>query len=88
MDQMPLRQGKMMSDMTARCERAVGEISLVRLCMHACMCIWCVFNCGYKLSLGSFDKEVYVWVYIWKYLDYNLEPRFTFCIYKCGVGLK
>ena len=41
----------------------------------------------YLLS-GSFDTEVYIWVYIWKYLACNLEPRFTFCIYTCGVGLK
>ena len=27
-------------------------------------------------------------IYIWKYLDCNLEPRFTFCIYNCGVELK
>ena len=27
-------------------------------------------------------------IYIWKYLDYNLEPRFTFCIYNYGVDLK
>ena len=45
---------------------------------------------GNKLSSGSFDMEVYIYgyIYIWKYLDYNLEPRFTFCIYNCGVGLK
>ena len=23
---------------------------------------------GNKLPLGSFDTEVYIWVYIWKYL--------------------
>ena len=27
-------------------------------------------------------------IHIWKYLDYNLEPRFTFYIYNCGDGLK
>ena len=27
-------------------------------------------------------------VHIWKYLDCNIEPRFIFCIYNCGVGLK
>ena len=27
-------------------------------------------------------------IYIWKYLACNLEPRFTFCIYNCGIGLK
>ena len=36
------------------------RVSLVRLCMHACMCIWCVFNCGYTLLSGSFDTEVYI----------------------------
>ena len=40
------------------------------------------------LVSGSFDMEVYIWVYIWKYLDYNLEPRFTFYIFNCEVGLK
>ena len=49
-----------------------------------------IFICIYGMYLlsGSFDTEVYIWVYIWKYLDYNLEPIFFFCIFTCGVGLK
>ena len=31
---------------------------------------------------------IYGYIYIWKYLACNLEPRFTFYIYNCGVGLK
>ena len=33
-------------------------------------------------------KYIYMGIYMWKYLACNLEPRFTFCIYNCGVGLK
>ena len=60
-------------------------LALIRLYMHNYMYIYRTY-----LLSGSFDTEVYIWVYIyiWKYLDYNLEPRFTFCIYNCGVGLK
>ena len=56
MDQMPLRQGKMSvgpQDVSMRS----GRVALVRLCMHACMCIWYVFNCGFKLLLGSLIRK-------------------------------
>ena len=43
---------------------------------------------GTYLLSGSLDMEVYIRVYIWKYLACNLKPRFLFSAYTCGVGLK
>ena len=55
-----------MSDMTARSECAVGESYL----WYGYVCVLaCVYGAylivGNKLSLGCFDTEVYVWVYIY-----------------------
>ena len=64
------------------------ELALVRLCIHACMCIWYVFNYGLNSCQVDWYGSICMGIHIWKYLDYNLEPNFTFCIYNCGVGLK
>ena len=55
-----------MSGMTARCERAVEESQLWYdyVCMLACV-YGAYLIVGNKLSSGSFDTEVYVWVYIY-----------------------
>ena len=55
-----------------------GELALVRLCMHACMCIWCVFNCGFKLLSGRLIRSICMGIHIWKYL------QITFCIFHYG----
>ena len=55
-----------MSGMTTKCERAVGESQLWYdyVCMLAC--VYGVYLIvGNKLSLGSFDTEIYVWVFIY-----------------------
>ena len=55
-----------MSGMAARRERAVRESQLWYdyVCMLAC--VYGVYLIvGNKLSSGSFDTEVYVWVYIY-----------------------
>ena len=59
-----------------------GRVSLVRLCMHACMCIWCVFNCGFKLLSGSLIRK---YMYGYTYMEVF---KFTFCIFHYGFGLK
>ena len=54
-----------MSGLTARCEHAVRESQLWYdyVCMLACV-YGAYLIVGNKLSSGSFDTEVYVWVYI------------------------
>ena len=59
-----------------------GELALVRLCMHACMCIWCVFNCEFKLLSGSLIRK---YMYGYTYMEVF---KFTFCIFHYGFGLK
>ena len=59
-------------------------LALIGLYMHIYMYIW-----TYLLS-GSFDTEVYIWVYIYMEV-FSLQRRaqiFILCIYTCGVGLK
>ena len=51
-----------------------GELALVRLCMHACMCIWCVFNCGFKLLSGRLiRKYMYGYTYMEVFTNYILH---------------
>ena len=78
---MPLRQGKKVSwwvawpqDVSMRSGRDSFDTA-VYACVYGAYLI-----VGNKLSSGSFDTEVYMGIYVWKYLDYNLESRFTFCI--------
>ena len=54
-----------MSGMAARCERTVAEIQLWYgyVCMLACVC-GAYLIVGNKLSLGSFDTEIYIGVYM------------------------
>ena len=75
---MPLRQGKMMSVWPQDVSVWSGRVSLVWLCMHACMCIWCVFNCGFKLLSGSLIRK---YVYGYTYMEVF---RITFCIFHYG----
>ena len=55
-----------MSGMTARCERAVGESQLWYdyVCMLASV-YGAYLIVGNKLSSGSFDTKIYVWVCIY-----------------------
>ena len=55
-----------------------GRVSFGTLCMHACMCIWCVFNCGFKLLSGRLIRSICMGIHIWKYL------QITFCIFHYG----
>ena len=65
MDQMPLHQGKMMSVWPPDVSVRSGRVALVRLCMHACMYIWYVFNCGFKLLSGRLiRKYMYGYTYM------------------------
>ena len=82
MDQIPLRQGKMMSVWPPDVSVRSGRVALVRLCMHASMCIWYVFNCGFKFLLGRL-----IWKYMYGY-TYMEVFRFTFYIFTYGFGLK
>ena len=53
---------------------------MVRLCMHAYMCIWYVFNCGFKLLSGSL---------IWKYMyGYTYMKVFTITFYILHSGFR
>ena len=77
-----------MSGMTARCERAVGESQLWY--DYVCMLV-CVYGAylivGNKLSSGSFDTEVYVWVYIYGSIQIttqSLDLHFAYII--VGLG--
>ena len=76
-----------MSGMTARCERAVGESQLWYdyVCMLACA-YGAYLIVGNKLSSGSFDTKVYVWVYIYGSIQIttqSLDLHFAYII----VGL-
>ena len=52
--------------------------------MYACMCIWCVFNCGFKLLLGSLiHKYMYGYTYM-EVFNYGLALiRLYMHIYVC-----
>ena len=54
------------------------ELALVWLCMHACMRIWYVFNCGFKLLSGSLIRK-----YMYGY-TYMKVFTTTFCIFHYG----
>ena len=58
------------------------ELALVWLCMHACMCIWYVFNCGFKLLSGRLIRK---YMYGYTYMEVF---TITFCIFIMGLGLK
>ena len=58
------------------------ELALVQLCMHACMCIWYVFNCGFKLLSGRL-----IWKYMYGY-TYMEVFTITFCIFHYGFRAK
>ena len=76
-----------MSGMTARCERAVGESQLWYdyVCMLAC--VYGVYLIVGIIVSGSFDTEVYVWVYI--YGGIQLQPKaqiYIFAYISVGLG--
>ena len=41
-------------------------------------CIWCIFNCGFKLLSGRLIRSICMGIHIWKYL------QITFCIFHYG----
>ena len=61
-----------------------GELALIQLYMYACMCVWCIFN-YHRVAL--IRKYMYGYTYM-EVFSCNLEPRFIFCIFNCGAGLK
>ena len=56
-----------------------GRVALVRLCMHACMCIWYVFNCGFKLLSGRLIRK---YMYGYTYMEVF---TITLCIFIMGL---
>ena len=46
--------------------------------MHACMCIWYVFNCGFKLLSGRLIRK---YMYGYTYMEVF---TITFCIFHYG----
>ena len=71
-----------MRGMIARCERAVGESQLWYgyVCMLACV-YGAYLIVGNKLSSGSFDMEVYVWVYIYESIQLQHRAEIYIFVY-------